>query len=152
MKIKNLLIVCVVLMVAFAIVSCGGKDSPKSLAKEYFDLSMQFDNDPDNSDEILARMNEILVKIPNMSVTNQLAFASELAKISEEALKSNDLDMFEDFSDDFDALELQDALRAVTDELQEAMDSLGTDLQDALNSIGTDVNEAVGGALRRIGL
>jgi len=145
MKIKNLLVVCVVLMAVIAMVSCGQKDTPKSLAQETFDLTMQLEQDPGNAAEILAKLEVVEGKVAKLSLTKQLSYASELLKLGAGAI-----------GDSLKSLDIEDAIGDINDalnssEVQGALDALrNVDVQDALNN-AQNAADAANDALRSFG-
>ena len=141
MKIKNLLIACVVLMTVLVMVSCGGKpkDTPKSLAKETFDLTAQLVSNPEQAVEITAKLNIVREKVSKFSPAKQLSYTTELAKLSVNAVKdviqSPDVqETFKEVSDAINSSEVQDALRSVGSDVQDALKDAGVEVQDALES------------------
>jgi len=124
MKIRNLLVVCVVLLAVIAMVSCGQKDTPKSLAQETYDLTAQLVSDPGNA-EIMAKLEVVEGKVAKLSLTKQLSYASELLKLGAGAI-----------GDQLKSLDIEGAIGDIND----ALNSI--DLQDALNEAQNAVNEA----------
>ena len=140
-KMKNgkLMIVCFALFAVFVLVGCGGaKDTPQSLAKQYFDLSMQITFDEESNAEIRVQMDAIKEKVDAMPLGKQLSYQGELLKLQmeamEEAFSGSDTDELKEF--------LQSGKDAVnelgidTSDFEKSLGELESNLQDAANEIG----------------
>jgi len=124
-KINKPLIIAALGIIAVSIIGCWGAN-PKALAKQYFDLSNQYEETDDNDKEVqlLKKMDQIEAKVEKLSDKDQGIYYDELDRLESLASRSdagfyNLDDVYNTINDAPGSLQNEDAF----DDVKEALDA-----------------------------